>query len=194
MKLFSKIKEIVEDEEVFVCVLIDEVESLSASRKSAMSGSEPSDSIRVVNALLTQIDQLKQYKNVLILATSNITEAIDIAFIDRADVKYYIGAPSIKARYLILFSCLEELIKTGIISEPNENDKIFSLNDKNFSQSKNSKFLNNICQDLQGLSGRYLRKLPFIVHSLFIKKPQCNINEFLTGISKTIKLKLDQKI
>ena len=57
-----------------VCVLIDEVESLTAARKA--SGSEPSDAIRVVNALLTQLDQIKAAPNVLILTTSNITGTI----------------------------------------------------------------------------------------------------------------------
>ena len=55
---------------------LDEVESLTAARKSTMSGAEPSDAIRVVNALLTQIDQLKNKSNVIILTTSNITGAI----------------------------------------------------------------------------------------------------------------------
>lgn len=40
-----------------------------------------------VNALLTQLDQLKRYPNVMVLTTSNITEAIDVAFVDRADIK-----------------------------------------------------------------------------------------------------------
>ena len=70
-------------------MLADEVESLAAARKSAVSGSEPSDAIRVVNALLTQLDSLKRHPNVLILTTSNITEAIDAAFVDRADIKQY---------------------------------------------------------------------------------------------------------
>jgi SpoVK/Ycf46/Vps4 family AAA+-type ATPase len=48
MKLFKKIHELIEDEDAFICVLIDEVESLTAARKSALSGSEPSDSIRVI--------------------------------------------------------------------------------------------------------------------------------------------------
>ena len=60
-----------------------QVESLTSARQSAMSGSEPSDAIRVVNALLTQIDQIKRYPNVIILTTSNITGAIDLAFVDR---------------------------------------------------------------------------------------------------------------
>lgn len=58
-KLFDTIKDLLDDPDVFVCVLIDEVESLTAARKAALSGNEPSDAIRVVNALLTQIDQLK---------------------------------------------------------------------------------------------------------------------------------------
>ena len=38
-----------------------QVESLTAARKSALNGQEPSDAIRVVNAFLTQIDQIKRY-------------------------------------------------------------------------------------------------------------------------------------
>ena len=37
-----------------------QVESLTAARKSALNGQEPSDAIRVVNAFLTQIDQIKR--------------------------------------------------------------------------------------------------------------------------------------
>ncbi|RYR29899.1 hypothetical protein Ahy_B01g054518 [Arachis hypogaea] len=59
-----------------VCGHADEVESLAAARKAAISSSEPSDSIRVVNALLTQIDKLISSPNVIILITSNITTAI----------------------------------------------------------------------------------------------------------------------
>ena len=51
-----------------------------------MAGSEPSDAIRVVNALLTQIDQIKRHPNVIILTTSNVTGAIDLAFVDRYPV------------------------------------------------------------------------------------------------------------
>jgi AAA+ superfamily predicted ATPase len=117
-KLFATIQELVDDPECFVVVLIDEVESLTAARKSALSGNEPSDAIRVVNALLTQIDQLKQFKNVMVMTTSNITEAIDLAFVDRADIKQYIGLPSAVARYQILQSCMMELMRVGVITPP----------------------------------------------------------------------------
>lgn len=92
-KIFTRLREEIEKKESFVCILIDEVESLAAARKSAMNGNEPGDAVRVVNALLTQIDQLKQHKNCLILCTSNLTGAIDLAFVDRADIKQYIGFP-----------------------------------------------------------------------------------------------------
>ncbi|GJQ72210.1 hypothetical protein Trydic_g3301 [Trypoxylus dichotomus] len=114
-KLFTRIKEIIEDSNILVCLLIDEVESLAHARNQCMSGNEPSDSIRVVNAVLTQIDQIKRYSNVLVLATSNMTGTIDIAFVDRADIKQYLGLPSANAIFHIYQSCIEELIKTGII-------------------------------------------------------------------------------
>ena len=114
MKLFDEVKRLLENENVLVCVLIDEVESLAHARKSCANGTEPSDAIRVVNALLTQLDQIKRYSNVLILTTSNVTEAIDLAFMDRADIRQYIGHPEAKAIYRIYTTCLEELMRVKI--------------------------------------------------------------------------------
>ncbi|CAG8649919.1 25219_t:CDS:10 [Dentiscutata erythropus] len=105
-KLFQQIYDLIDDDDAFVY----EVESLAATRRSALSGAEPLDAVRVVNALLTQIDKLKQEKNVLILTTSNITEAI-------ADIKQYIGLPSQQAIYGILSSCIRELMRVKIIAE-----------------------------------------------------------------------------
>jgi SpoVK/Ycf46/Vps4 family AAA+-type ATPase len=58
--MFTKIKEYVEDPQALVCILIDEVESLTHARQSALAGTEPSDSLRVVNAVLTQLDQIRR--------------------------------------------------------------------------------------------------------------------------------------
>ena len=60
MKMCDGIKDVCADENAFVVVLLDEVESLTAARQAAMSGSDPSDAIRVVNALLTQLDAIKR--------------------------------------------------------------------------------------------------------------------------------------
>ena len=93
-RLFARVHELCDEVDPdddagqpFVVVLIDEVESLTAARAGAMSGKEPSDALRVVNALLTQLDRLKQRSNVLVLTTSNLPSAIDTAFVDRADLK-----------------------------------------------------------------------------------------------------------
>ena len=80
-RLFDNVKEKLADPATFVIVLIDEVESLTSARKNASSALECSDSL--VNSLLTQLDAIKKFPNVLVLATSNLTGFIDQAFIDR---------------------------------------------------------------------------------------------------------------
>lgn len=117
-RLFAHITELVDDEDSLVFLLIDEVESLTAARRAAVSGSEPSDAVRVVNAVLTAIDALRGRKNCMLLTTSNVSEAIDVAFIDRADIKAYIGPPSERARYDIIASCMAELMRVGVINAP----------------------------------------------------------------------------
>jgi len=58
---------------------------------------------------------LYRYPNVIILTTSNVTGAIDLAFVDRADIKQYIGPPSAAAIYSIFRSCIEELMKVRTV-------------------------------------------------------------------------------
>ncbi|KAF8318231.1 hypothetical protein DL93DRAFT_2054898, partial [Clavulina sp. PMI_390] len=70
----------------------------------------------VVNALLTQLDKLKHQKNVLVMSTSNLTKAIDSAYMDRADIIQYVGLPPREAIYSILSSCIKELMRAGIIA------------------------------------------------------------------------------
>ncbi|KAG8378779.1 hypothetical protein BUALT_Bualt07G0020500 [Buddleja alternifolia] len=199
-KLFSKIHEMVEEENNLVFVLIDEVESLAAARKAALSGSEPSDSIRVVNALLTQMDKLKSSPNVIVLTTSNITAAIDIAFVDRADIKAYVGPPTLQARYEILRSCLEELLRTGILSNYQDGDNLFlpsftSLKEQMITTvvPEASNHL-NLCKQLlaaaeacEGLSGRSLRKLPFLTHAAISNSFGCEPEKFLLKMIETAK-------
>ncbi|KAG0263596.1 Pachytene checkpoint protein 2 [Mortierella polycephala] len=195
-RMFDQIWSLVEDENAFVCVFIDEVESLAAARNAALSGSEPSDSIRVVNALLTQIDRLKQKKNVLILATSNITEAIDLAFIDRADIKMHIGLPSKKAIYNILHSSLIELQRTGIIQSERSlmNWSTFQFHEYLVRQEcidqdlKTADSLYQIAVLAQGMSGRTIRKLPFLAHAGHIQSPSgvTTMPAFLTALYKTV--------
>ncbi|KAL5146225.1 Pachytene checkpoint protein 2 [Glycine soja] len=199
-KLFQKIQEMVEEESNLVFVLIDEVESLAAARKAALSGSEPSDSIRVVNALLTQMDKLKSSPNVIILTTSNITAAIDIAFVDRADIKAYVGPPTLQARYEILRSCLQELMRTGILTSlqdcknvmfPNYASAKDRLNTPDFHEDATfmqlCKQLLETAEACEGMSGRSLRKLPFLAHAALANPFECNPIKFLCTMIETAK-------
>ncbi|XP_014671431.1 PREDICTED: pachytene checkpoint protein 2 homolog [Priapulus caudatus] len=199
MKMFRKIEEFIEDPRALICVLIDEVESLTAARKAAMSGTEPSDSIRVVNAVLTQIDQIKRHPNVIILTTSNVTGAIDLAFVDRADIKQYIGPPSPAAIYKIFTSCIRELMRAGIIiaedlwdySELQEVNKVSNMVASQAAAMSLELF--EAAKKSEGLSGRALRKLPFIAHSLYIQVPQVDLRTFVSAIGRAIEKQLEER-
>lgn len=126
LKLFTSIKEVADDQDSMVIILIDEVESIAYARDS-VSAQEPSDSLRVVNAVLTQLDQLRKYPNVLVLTTSNLSNTIDLAFVDRADLKQYVDFPSQVAIYHIFRSAIDELIKVMLAKELNTRLYSFSL-------------------------------------------------------------------
>ncbi|NP_001405553.1 pachytene checkpoint protein 2 homolog isoform 4 [Mus musculus] len=171
-----------------------EVESLTAARNACRAGAEPSDAIRVVNAVLTQIDQIKRHSNVVILTTSNITEKIDVAFVDRADIKQYIGPPSAAAIFKIYLSCLEELMK--IIYPRQQLLTLRELEMIGFIEnnvSKLSLLLSEISRKSEGLSGRVLRKLPFLAHALYIQAPSVTIEGFLQALSLAVDKQFEEK-
>ncbi|XP_033337754.2 pachytene checkpoint 2 protein [Megalopta genalis] len=189
MKLFNKIRSMLENSDTLVCILIDEVESLAHARKSCSNGVEPTDSIRVVNALLTQLDQIKKYPNVLILTTSNLSEAIDLAFVDRADIKQYIAHPTQQAIHKIYATCLKELMRVKLM----EVEEIFDISylkrigyEEN-SSTKNSLKLMDLSKESVGLSGRALRKVPFIAHAFYLRTKRCTLTKFLRAMHLAVK-------
>jgi len=215
-KLFAHITEMIEFEDSIVFVLIDEVESLAAARSSAMNGSEPSDSIRAVNALLTQIDKLRQYQNVLVLTTSNISQSIDLAFIDRADLKQFIPNPQAKARYFILNSCVNELLKKKFLFSQcdalfkyEQIEKMNKMFESPIPFAKTSPFgkqkqaatekekcsqkLYQIAAKLDGFSGRTLRKLPFITSVYHVESDNCSLIRFLECLEKMAVTETEQR-
>jgi len=188
-KMFSHVQELIDDPSAFVCVLIDEVESLAAARKA--SSSEPSDAIRVVNAVLTQIDTIKQHNNVLIMTTSNITGTIDLAFVDRADIKQYIGPPGPEACYGMLSGSLKELINKNLVSTDEiifpalPSIKAGTANGDAMPNSELSRRLWEEAERCQGLSGRSLRKLPFLALTEFDRFPVTG-PDFVTALHGAI--------
>lgn len=187
-RMFETIQSIADDPSVLVCVMIDEVESLAATRKAG--GNEPTDALRVVNALLTQIDQIKRLPNVLILTTSNVSGAIDLAFVDRADFKKYIGPPSTRALYQILLSSVEELMRVRILqSQPLLSLDVFEKTNLSFPSESNSLSysLYQVAQKANGLSGRILKKLPLM--ALIKMTPSsdgASLREFIDCLSQVV--------
>uniref|UniRef100_A0A4W6DPR2 Pachytene checkpoint protein 2 homolog n=1 Tax=Lates calcarifer TaxID=8187 RepID=A0A4W6DPR2_LATCA len=196
-KMFQKIQQLIDDKDALVFVLIDEVESLTAARNACQAGTEPSDAIRVVNSVLTQLDQIKRHSNVVILTTSNVTEKIDLAFVDRADIKQYIGPPSEKGIYNIYLSCLEELMKCQLIYPRQQLFTMFELETMGFAKSEVSEHslnLRNIALKSKGLSGRALRKLPFLAHALFVKSPTVTLERFLEAMDRAVDKQREEKV
>ncbi|KAF2454778.1 P-loop containing nucleoside triphosphate hydrolase protein [Lineolata rhizophorae] len=119
-KAFESICSVAEDESTLVCVLIDEVETLTGSREKASTGSECGDALRATNQLLTALDRLRYRSNVIVLCTSNLFGAIDSAFLDRVDIKQHVSNPCPKAAYEILRTCINELIRCNVLTPDDE--------------------------------------------------------------------------
>ncbi|XP_017058621.1 pachytene checkpoint protein 2 homolog [Drosophila ficusphila] len=185
--LFTKIGELVADSHNLVIVLIDEVESLAYAR-SAMSSNEPRDALRVVNAVLTKLDAFRNCPNVLILATSNLAQSIDLAFLDRADIRQYIGYPDLSAIRAIYKTMLGELITAGVLqSEALE------------AEDAEEGLLTKLAEMSVGLSGRTLRKLPLLAHvqyassNLFEVDEKISLADFLDSIMMALEQHLEEK-
>lgn len=133
------------------------------------------------------------------LTTSNITEAIDLAFVDRADIKAYIGPPSVRARYEMLRSCVAELMRAGILApgppllnwlqlqESEANMQSAPCGSERKEQATPAGMLARVAQQCEGLSGRALRKLPFLAHSqsgAASSDQACSVERFMLLLSR----------
>lgn len=95
-----------------VIVLLDEVETLASDRNKMSLEANPIDVHRATDAVLAQLDQLAaQYSNLLFIATSNFPQAIDSAFLSRADLIMTINLPTPEACKKILVGALKALAK-----------------------------------------------------------------------------------
>lgn len=83
-------------------VLLDEVETIVADRQRLSLEANPIDVHRATDAALAGVDALtRSHRNTLILATTNFENAVDRAFLSRADWIERIGPPNSEARTTI---------------------------------------------------------------------------------------------
>jgi pachytene checkpoint protein 2 len=121
-----------------VIVAVDEVDSLVTARSLATGGRDPVDVMRATEAALRGVDFLASMaKNVLIVATSNFSAALDEALLDRLDLAIEVGLPDAETLAEILRDTLRELPQSAI-----SDDEILEL-----------------ATALEGQSGRAVRKL-----------------------------------
>lgn len=96
----------------FAIVLLDEVETLAADRTKMSLEANPVDVHRATDAVLASLDLLTQkHKNILLIATTNYPQAVDRAFMSRADLIETIPVPNVEARAEIIRDTLEGLAR-----------------------------------------------------------------------------------
>jgi SpoVK/Ycf46/Vps4 family AAA+-type ATPase len=94
----------------FVIVLIDEVESFAVRRSTASFDANPVDVHRATDAVLLGIDEIaKNLPAVLFVTTTNFIEAVDEAFLSRADLVMKFALPDRETIERILDHALGEL-------------------------------------------------------------------------------------
>src|SRR5918994_3869775 len=94
----------------FTVVLIDEVESFAVRRSAASFEANPVDVHRATDAVLLGIDEIaKKLPSVLFVTTTNFIDAIDDAFLSRADLVMHFALPDPGTIAKILHDSLAEL-------------------------------------------------------------------------------------
>jgi len=108
MELLSERIPTLADDGMPTLVLIDEVESMTVARSSASLAANPADVHRATDAVLTALDRVAvSHPNVLFVATSNFTDALDTAFTSRADTAILVPLPDADGVHAILHDTLK---------------------------------------------------------------------------------------
>jgi len=105
-------------------VLIDEVESFAVRRTSASFETNPVDVHRATDAVMLGIDEIaRKLPSVLFVTTTNFIEAIDDAFLSRADLVMHFALPNAETIANILQHSLAELAVQWPALQPLANAK-----------------------------------------------------------------------
>lgn len=209
---FEAVRARARDPHTLVCVIMDEVETIAGRRRGLQQHdggmAEGGDGLRATNQLLTALDRLRTLPNVLVLCTSNLLEAIDPAFLDRVDLAQLIPAPSPRAIYDILRSCLNELGRSGLIASPSSSGSALS-SPRGLVETDTSapliptfaemtvcfaggqthstpKRIWEVAQRCQGFSGRSLRRLPILGLAMYTWGGTCSVDEAVGALEEAV--------
>lgn len=94
----------------YAMVVIDEVESFAVDRRSASFETNPVDVQRATDAVLEGLDRLRaELPGVVFVTTTNFLDAVDEAFLSRADLVSALTLPDAPIRQEILRRALADL-------------------------------------------------------------------------------------
>ncbi|KAJ3350885.1 hypothetical protein GGF32_004609 [Allomyces javanicus] len=177
---------------ILLVLLIDEVESIAGHRHTAQAAAgdrDPADAARAVNALLTQLDKLRAVPNVLVLVTTNLPGAVDAAVMDRMDLAQFLGPPPPLARYAILRSSVQELMRTGILEETHLFTAAAMVQYLDLDKPSASRALYELAQRVPNASGRRLRKLATAAlnHIAIVLPKQIPLRTYLSGLARAVR-------
>ena len=126
-------------------VLLDELETLAASRHHLSLEANPIDVHRATDAVLSAMDRLtREHRNVLLIGTTNFPKALDQAVISRADHIEPFGLPTEEARREIILDSLKAVGTVWKGLRPLERD------------------ISRLARASDGLDGRRIRKEIFV--------------------------------
>jgi SpoVK/Ycf46/Vps4 family AAA+-type ATPase len=126
-------------------VLIDEVESFAVRRTSASFETNPVDVHRATDAVMLGIDEIaRKLPSVLFVTTTNFIDAIDDAFLSRADLVMHFALPNAETIANILQHSLAELAVQWPVLQPLASD---------------AAHIREIAALCDGWNGRQVRKL-----------------------------------
>lgn len=197
-EIFTSIERMCKDDpERFICVLIDEVESIANSRESGAWLGETQETLRATNALLTGLDRVKYNSNIILLCTSNMFDSLDAAFLDRCGLKLAVNPPSTASQYTILRGCIQKLIRRGIILSkevlPSYRDAKVDLElSKDLPSSKllilveQIGSINTHLSPLGSISGRSLSQLPEQALLRYMREEECDLDKSFRLIEQFI--------
>jgi pachytene checkpoint protein 2 len=132
------------DDGVPTIVVLDEVESMAVARSAASLSANPADVHRATDAVLTALDKVtRENPHIIFVATSNFSEALDEAFISRADVAVEVPLPDPAAIRAILVKTLTDFATAY--------PKLANLAD--------APGLETVARRLKGADGRRVRKV-----------------------------------
>jgi AAA+ superfamily predicted ATPase len=129
----------------FTVVLIDEVESFAVRRSAASFEANPVDVHRATDAVLLGIDEIaRRLPSVLFVTTTNFIDAVDEAFLSRADLVMKFALPDAATIAAILENAIGELAVQWPALLPLAADRAR---------------IEALAQQCQGWDGRRIRKL-----------------------------------